>query len=365
MLANLRNRWLTHHHAFLSQQNIASERMSVTSAWSKVARLMLQSLVLGLGAWLAVKGEITAGMMIAGSILVSRVLTPIDQLIAVSKQSGSAKQAWQRLQHLLKHYPPRRKSMPLPAPVGELSVENLLYRPDYSLPPLLFDIHFSLKRGETLAIVGASGSGKSTLARLLVGALAPTLGCVRLDGADLHQADKESTGPHIGYLPQDLQLFSGTLAENIARFGIFDINDAGKIVTAAKIAGVHELILSLPHGYDTLLGEAGRGLSGGQQQRIALARAVYGIPRFIVLDEPDSSQDSEGDSALSGALDELKKQRCTVIVITHRPALVRHADKLLILKPGHPPCFGPTQQLLRELPHQRPPEQSTGEQMAV
>lgn len=355
MLNNIRRRWLVHHHAFLSQQNLASERMSVTSAWSKVARLLLQSLVLGAGAWLTVKGEITAGMMIASSILVGRVLSPIDQLIAVSKQWSGAQQAYQRLQGLFQQHPLRGQKMALPTPVGALNVENLLYRPDPEQPARLFDVNFSLKAGEALGIIGTSGAGKSTLARLLVGALSPTLGCVRLDGADLHQIDKQTIGPNIGYLPQDIQLFSGTLAENIARFGEVD---ADKVVTAAKMAGVHELILSLPQGYDTTLGESGRGLSGGQQQRIALARAIYGIPRLIILDEPNSNLDSEGDKALYTALEELRKQRCTVIVITHRQALIAHADNLLILKPGLAPYFGPAQQLLNELQPKQPLKQS-------
>lgn len=346
MLGNIRRHWLANHHGFLYQQGIASERMSLASAGSKTARLILQSLVLGTGALLAVKGEITAGMMIAGSILVGRVLSPIDQLIAVSKQWNSASHAWQRLQSLFQHHMPPAEVMALPAPVGNLSVEHLLYRPHPELPPLLYDIHFSLTAGKTLGILGSSGSGKSTLARLLVGALAPTMGTVRLDDADLHQMNREAIGPHIGYLPQDVQLFAGTVAQNIARFG--EAYPAG-IITAAQMAGVHELILSLPQGYDTLLGEAGRGLSGGQKQRIALARALYGMPELIVLDEPDASLDADGDKALHVVLQALKKQQCTLILITHRPALMMLTDNVLILKPGQAAYFGPAQALLNKL----------------
>lgn len=345
MLGNIRRHWLSYHHAFLSHQNLASERTSATRAWSKTARLMLQSLILGMGAWLVTNNELTAGMMIASSILVGRVLSPIDQLIAVSKQYNSAKQAYQRLDHLFNQHPARKQVMVLPATTGELSVENVLYRPDPAYPPLLYDIQFSLSAGQTLGIIGVSGAGKSTLARILVGALPPTLGYIRLDGANIYQMDREILGPHIGYLPQDIQLFDGTIAENIARFGEIDVD---KVITAAKIARVHDLILTLPNGYDTQLGEYGRGLSGGQKQRLALARAVYDLPRLIILDEPNSNLDSEGDKALCLAIEEFKRQHCTLIIITHRPFLIRYVENVLILHPGMSPRFGTPQTLLNQ-----------------
>ncbi len=236
--------------------------------------------------------------------------------------------------------------MTLPAPTGELSVEHITFRPNTNQPPRLHNIHFSLNAGETLGILGASGSGKSTLARLLVAVQAPSQGAVRLDSADMNQLDKEVSGAYIGYLPQDIQLFSGTLAENIARFGT---TDSEQVVAAAKLAGVHELILSLPQGYDTELGESGAGLSGGQRQRIALARAVYGDPCFLVLDEPNASLDTAGDRALLTALDVLQKRGCTLVLITHRPALTARAHKLLILNQGQQQRFGPAGEVMAEL----------------
>lgn len=346
MLGNMRKRWLAQHYGFIRQQNLASERSAAVTALSKSSRIVLQSLMLGLGALLAVNGEITAGMMIAGSILVGRVLSPIDQLIGVWKQWVAARQAWNRLHLLLHNHPHREDSMTLPAPTGELSVEHITFRPNTNQPPRLHNIHFSLNAGETLGILGASGSGKSTLARLLVAVQAPSQGAVRLDSADMNQLDKEVSGAYIGYLPQDIQLFSGTLAENIARFGT---TDSEQVVAAAKLAGVHELILSLPQGYDTELGESGAGLSGGQRQRIALARAVYGDPCFLVLDEPNASLDTAGDRALLTALDVLQKRGCTLVLITHRPALTARAHKLLILNQGQQQRFGPAGEVMAEL----------------
>lgn len=349
MLPYLRQRWLKQHYRFITQQNLASERAAVVGAASKHSRIFLQSLMLGVGAMLAIKNEITPGMMIAGSILVGRVLSPIDQLIGIWKPLSSARQAWQRLNRIMAAYPPRADSMALPPPVGQLSVEGVsLLTPQRSAR--LQDIHFSLQAGETLAILGASGSGKSTLARLLVATQAPTRGKVRLDGADLSQADKTAFGPAMGYLPQDVQLFKGTLAENIARFGE---HDAEKIVAAAKLAGVHEMILNQPQGYDTPLGEDGNGLSGGQRQRIALARAVYGGPRLLVLDEPNASLDSEGEVALAQAISQLQQRGATVVLITHRPALTTLAHKILVLNQGRQQRFGPARDILSELQSRR------------
>ncbi|MCW6525398.1 type I secretion system permease/ATPase [Yersinia ruckeri] len=346
MLGNMRHRWLSQHYGFIRLQNLASERSAAINALSKSSRIILQSLMLGLGALLAVKGEITAGMMIAGSILVGRVLSPIDQLIGVWKQWVAARQAWHRLHLLLQSHAHRDESMILPAPTGNLSVDHLSFRPDTAQPPRLYNIHFTLRAGETLGILGASGSGKSTLARLLVAVQTPSQGTIRLDGADMNQLDKDVFGAYVGYLPQDIQLFSGTLAENIARFAH---PDAEKTVAAAKLAGVHELILSLPQGYDTLLGEGGAGLSGGQRQRVALARAVYGDPCLLVLDEPNASLDMEGDRALLMALEALQQRGCTIVLITHRPALTARAHKLLILNQGSQQRFGSVREVMTEL----------------
>nr|P23596.1 RecName: Full=Proteases secretion ATP-binding protein PrtD [Dickeya chrysanthemi]AAA63634.1 prtD [Dickeya chrysanthemi]CAA37342.1 prtD [Dickeya chrysanthemi] len=345
MLGNLRRRWLARHYRFISLQNLASERAAAVGGASKYSRIALQSLMLGLGALLAIDGKITPGMMIAGSILVGRVLSPIDQLIGVWKQWSSARIAWQRLTRLIAAYPPRPAAMALPAPEGHLSVEQVSLRTAQGNTRLQ-NIHFSLQAGETLVILGASGSGKSSLARLLVGAQSPTQGKVRLDGADLNQVDKNTFGPTIGYLPQDVQLFKGSLAENIARFGDADPE---KVVAAAKLAGVHELILSLPNGYDTELGDGGGGLSGGQRQRIGLARAMYGDPCLLILDEPNASLDSEGDQALMQAIVALQKRGATVVLITHRPALTTLAQKILILHEGQQQRMGLARDVLTEL----------------
>jgi ATP-binding cassette subfamily C exporter for protease/lipase len=343
MLDTLRERWLAQHIGFLTQQNLASEKTATVSAWSKGVRLALQSLVLGLGAWLAVQGQITAGMMIAGSILMGRVLSPIDQLIGVWKQWSSARLAYQRLEALLQAYPPRPRRMALPAPTGELSVEQLGACAPGTRRATLANLSFALPAGQVLGVIGPSGCGKSTLARLLVGVWQPVTGKIRLDGADLSQWDKHQLGPHLGYLPQDIQLFAGTIAHNIARFA--EVN-ADKVLAAAQMAGVHELILQLPQGYDTVLGDSGAGLSGGQKQRIGLARAVYGLPAVIVLDEPNSNLDDAGEQALLQAITRLKTLKRTLILITHKPNVLTLTDQLLILRDGQLQAFGPTASVL-------------------
>ena len=343
MLDTLRERWLAQHTAFLTQQNLASEKTATVSAWSKGVRLALQSLVLGLGAWLAVQGQMTAGMMIAGSILMGRVLSPIDQLIGVWKQWSSARLAYQRLEALLQAYPPRPRRMALPTPTGELSVEQLGACAPGTRRATLANLSFALPAGQVLGVIGPSGCGKSTLARLLVGVWQPVTGKVRLDGADLSQWDKHQLGPHLGYLPQDIQLFAGTIAHNIARFA--EVN-ADKVLAAAQMAGVHELILQLPQGYDTVLGDSGAGLSGGQKQRIGLARAVYGLPAVIVLDEPNSNLDDAGEQALLQAITRLKTLKRTLILITHKPNVLTLTDQLLILRDGQLQAFGPTASVL-------------------
>ncbi|OLF52109.1 type I secretion system permease/ATPase [Pseudomonas chlororaphis] len=346
MLGALRGRWFAGHQAFLAQQNLASEKTALISAWSKGVRLALQSLVLGLGALLAVQGAISPGMMIAGSILMGRVLSPIDQLIAVWKQWSSARLAYERLSQLLQAHPPRPARMSLPTPKGELSVEQLSACAPGSRRPALANLGFTLPAGQVLGVIGPSGCGKSTLARLLVGAWTPLAGKVRLDGAELGQWDRQQLGPHIGYLPQDIQLFAGSIAENIARFG--EVN-AEQVLAAAQMAGVHQLILQLPQGYDTRLGEGGAGLSGGQKQRIALARALYGLPALIVLDEPNANLDEAGEQALLQAITELKQQRRSLVLITHKPNVLSLTDQLMILREGQLQAFGPTARVLESL----------------
>ncbi|MFJ4139673.1 type I secretion system permease/ATPase [Pseudomonas fragi] len=343
MLDTLRGRWLAQHTAFLAQQNLASEKTATVTAWSKGVRLALQSLVLGLGALLAVQGQITAGMMIAGSILMGRVLSPIDQLIGVWKQWSSARLAYQRLEALLHSYPARAQRMALPAPRGELAVEQLSASAPGTRRATLANLSFTLPAGQVLGVIGPSGCGKSTLARLLIGVWQPLAGKVRLDGAELSQWDKHQLGPHLGYLPQDIQLFAGTIAQNIARFAEVD---ADKVLAAAQLAGVHQLILQLPEGYETRLGEGGAGLSGGQKQRIGLARALYGLPAVIVLDEPNSNLDEAGEQALLQAIAQLKQHKRTLILITHKPNVLTLTDQLLILREGQLQAFGPTAKVL-------------------
>jgi len=343
MLGTLRGHWLAQHTAFLAQQNLASEKTASVGAWSKGVRLALQSLVLGLGALLAVQGQITAGMMIAGSILMGRVLSPIDQLIGVWKQWTSARLAYQRLESLLQAHPARPPRMALPVPRGELAVEQLSASAPGTRRATLSNLSFTLPAGQVLGVIGPSGCGKSTLARLLVGVWQPLAGKVRLDGAQLSQWDKQQLGPHLGYLPQDIQLFAGTIAQNIARFAQVD---ADKVLAAAQMAGVHSLILQMPEGYDTRLGDGGAGLSGGQKQRIGLARALYGLPALIVLDEPNANLDEAGEQALLQAIAQLKQLKRTLILITHKPNVLTLTDQLLILREGQLQAFGPTAKVL-------------------
>ena len=349
MLGQLQMRWLEQHKSFLAYQGLASENTAVIGAWSKGIRLGLQSLMLGLGALLAISGEISPGMMIAGSILVGRVLSPLDQLIAALKQWSSARQAYERLSALLDSIPPREEGMELPTPKGQLQVERIAATAPGGRTPVLANVDFALEGGSMLGVLGPSGSGKSCLARCLVAAQPLVMGKIRLDGADLHTWDKTALGPHIGYLPQDVQLFAGSIAENIARFTEVD---ADAVVAAAQLAGVHEMVLKFPQGYDTRLGDGGNGLSGGQKQRIGLARAVYGLPALIVLDEPNANLDEAGEKALLNTFSELKKHQRTLVVITHKPVLLAAADQLLVLRNGQMQAFGPAARVLQELSKQ-------------
>ena len=350
MLPNLRARWHKLHQQFLAQQAIASDKASVVTAVTKLFRLTLQSYILGLGAWLVIEGRLTPGMMIAGSILMGRALSPVEQLIAVWKQVAGVKTAWKRLDDLLQQNPARATGMPLPAPTGQLSIENVTAAPPGGQVAVLKGVQLSLAAGEVLAIIGPSASGKSSLARLMVGIWPAQMGKVRLDGADLYQWNKDALGSHLGYLPQDIELFAGTVAENIARFGAVD---SEKVIAAAQLAGVHDMVLRLPKGYDTPIGDGGAGLSGGQQQRIGLARALYGQPSLIVLDEPNSNLDDAGEAALIQAIRELKALKRTVVLITHRMPILTISDKLLVLNEGSVQGFGPTQQILGALAQAR------------
>lgn len=346
MLPNLMGRWALLHHRFLELQNQASEKGGMVSAISKFVRVSMQSLILGMGAILVLEQRITPGMMIVGSILMGRALSPVDQLIGAWKSWSGTRSAYQRLVQLLEQNPERPQGMGLPRPQGHLVVENVTALPPGAALPSIRNVSLALPAGEVLGIIGPSGSGKSTLARLLVGIWNAAQGKVRLDGADVYTWDKAELGPHLGYLPQDIELFAGSVSENIARFGEVD---AERVIEAAMLAGVHDLILHLPQGYDTLLGEGGSGLSGGQKQRIALARALYGQPSLVVLDEPNSNLDDTGEKALIVALGHLRQRGATVVVISHRTHLLAVTTRLLLLRQGATQAYGPTQQVLGEL----------------
>ncbi|MBS9443284.1 type I secretion system permease/ATPase [Photorhabdus heterorhabditis] len=350
MLPVLRRRWFGLHERFLNFQRIASERASVINSVTKTVRLALQSLILGLGGWLAIDGHITPGMMIAASILMGRALSPIEQLIQAWKGWSAARLSWQRLTDLLEQQPERKSGMSLPVPKGNLVVEKVSAAPPgRNSKVVLQDVSFALDAGDVMGLIGPSASGKSTLARLLVGIWPAQEGVVRLDNADIYRWNKDELGSSIGYLPQDIELFGGTIAENIARFNEVE---SEKVVQAAKKAGVHELILALDKGYDTVIGAGGIGLSGGQKQRIGLARALYDEPSLVVLDEPNSSLDEAGERALNQAIAQLKAQGKTVIVITHRTSLLSQTNKILLLVQGKMKMFGSSQQVMTALSQQ-------------
>lgn len=302
--------------------------------------------MLGLGALLVLEGRITAGMMIAGSILLGRALAPVEQLIGVWRQWSGVRSAHERLVQLLEANPQREPGMSLPAPKGHVSVEAATAGAPGARVPILRNVTFAFEPGEVVGIIGPSGSGKSTLARLLVGVWPTMAGKVRLDGADIYQWNKEELGPHIGYLPQDVELFAGSISENIARFGSLD---PVRVIEAARMAGVHEMILQFPQGYDTQIGEGGSALSGGQRQRIALARALYGNPALVVLDEPNSNLDETGEEALRGAILKLRESGRSVVLITHRTSIIAVTTRLLVLRDGVVHTYGPTNQVLAAL----------------
>jgi ATP-binding cassette subfamily C exporter for protease/lipase len=346
MLPNLMARWFKLHSRFLQLQAEASEKAGVVSALTKFVRISMQSLILGLGALLVLEGKITPGMMIVASILMGRATAPVEQLIAVWKNWSSTRSAYQRLIKLLEANPAREAGMSLPKPLGRVSVEAVTAAPPGSAVAVIKNLSFVIAPGDVLGIIGPSGSGKSTLARLLVGVWPAATGKVRLDGADVYHWNKDELGPSIGYLPQDVELFAGTVSENIARFGEID---SEKVILAAKRAGVHDMILHFPQGYDTPLGDGGGGLSGGQKQRLGLARAMYDDPSLIVLDEPNSNLDDVGEQALVAAINDLRGRGKTIVLITHRTSALSTTNKLLLLRDGMAQLFGPSKQVLDEL----------------
>jgi ATP-binding cassette, subfamily C, bacterial EexD len=333
-------------------QTEASKTAGGLAAMSKTFRLVVQSLILGLGALLALKSEISPGAMIAGSLLLGRALAPIDLLVGSWKGFTLARSQYERLSSLLDNVAPEPKRMRLPDPKGNLLVEQVYIAPPGSRNPVIRGVSLQLNAGEALGIIGPSASGKSTLARGILGVWPALGGKVRLDGADISAWNREELGPFVGYLPQDIELFDGSISDNISRFGKLDPE---KVVAAAKLAGVHELILRQPDGYDTIIGGAGGILSGGQRQRIGLARAIYGNPKLLVLDEPNSNLDEQGERELVAAIHRIKATACTVIIISHRTMVLSSVDKLLLLKEGVAAGYGPRDEVLAQLaqPEQR------------
>jgi ATP-binding cassette subfamily C protein EexD len=352
MLPDLMARWKDKQQRLIMLQAVASEKAGLIAATSKTYRITVQSLILGLGAWLAIDKQITPGLMIGGSILLGRALAPIDLMIGSWKQFLSARTAYDRLNVLLAQFPAEAERMPLPAPKGVLRAEQAVVAPPGSKVAVLKGLNFNIEAGSFVALIGASASGKSTLARAILGIWPVANGAIRLDGADVGQFERSFIGSHIGYLPQDIELFDGTIADNIARFGDLD---ADKVVAAAQAAGVHDMILQLPQGYDTEIGGSGGVLSAGQRQRVGLARALYGEPVLVVLDEPNSNLDDAGEQALAQALYKLKQQGSTVVVITHRVGILSLTDRIMVLNEGLLVLDGPRDEVLAKL-NQRPPQ---------
>ncbi|ESQ99779.1 peptidase [Stutzerimonas chloritidismutans AW-1] len=350
MLETLMGRWGERQRQVLLLQSQASDKGGMVTSFSKTFRMLSQSLILGIGAYLAVKQEITPGLMIAGSILLGRALAPIDLMIGSWKGFISARSQYARLNEILDEQQAEPQRMSLPAPEGNVLVENLIVSAPGSKTPILKNISFAVPAGSVVGVIGPSASGKSTLARALLGVWAPQHGVVRLDGADINNWDKRELGPYVGYLPQDIELFEGSISENIARFREVEPD---KVIQAAKTAGVHEMILQLPEGYDTVIGSDGVNLSGGQRQRVGLARAIYGSPRLIILDEPNSNLDEVGERALAMAIQQLKASGATVFIITHRTSILAQLDRLLVMSNGAIGLYGPRDKVMAELNKQQ------------
>jgi ATP-binding cassette subfamily C exporter for protease/lipase len=348
MLQPIHQRWQTKQQKFLSLQALASDRAGVNSALSKLVQTMQGSVLLGLGCWLTLEGVMDNGgsMMIVGSVLGGRVLAPIVAIITQWQTIASARDAIKRLDEFLAVFPEPQETMPLPAPEGHLSVEAAMAAAPNTQQAILRGVSFKLPAGSALAVIGPSASGKTTLARILSGIWPTIAGKVRLDGADIFAWNKQELGPNVGYLPQNVELFDGTIAENIARFGDVDM---AKVQLAAEIVGLKEFIAQLPQQYDTQIGDDGAFLSGGQRQRVALARAIYGNPKFVILDEPNSSLDEQGELALNQTLAYLKSQKTTLVVISHRTQILALMDYMLLLVEGNVSAFGPKDEVLKQL----------------
>ncbi|MBO4300900.1 MAG: type I secretion system permease/ATPase [Desulfovibrio sp.] len=343
MVGNVSARWSKVNTSVMNLQTLASRSAGLLQAISRSLRMGLQVLIYAVGAYLTIEHESTAGIMIAASIIMGRALSPIDQAMATYKQSLEAKGAYGRLKALL-DAPKALPAMDLPAPQGELMAENLHFAAGGRA--IIKGVSFLMPAGQSLAVIGPSAAGKSTLCKLLLNIWQPTAGKVRIDRADMASWDAEKLGPFLGYLPQDVELFSGSVAENIARLGAVD---SQKVITAARMAGVHEMVLGLPKGYDTQIGEGGAALSGGQRQRIGLARALYGNPRLVILDEPNSNLDEEGEMSLAQAVMNMKRQRTSLVLVTHKPNLLSLVDNIMILQDGKIAICGARKEVLAKM----------------
>jgi PrtD family type I secretion system ABC transporter len=350
MVPGIVRRWERDHTQLLDYQAAVSKTGAMLLNLTKFLRQMVQIGILGAGAWLVVTHELTGGVMIAGSIMLGRALQPVEQAIGGWKQVSNARTARRRLENFFARPQRRPAGLPLPAPRGHLTVDNLVFRIREGQKPILIGVSFEARPGEAVAVIGPSAAGKSTLARLLVGLHPPTAGTVRLDGAEIFSWRRDDIGRYLGYLPQDVELFAGTVAENIARLRV---PDPQAVVAAARLADCHDMILRLPKGYDTEIGDGGAMLSGGQRQRIGLARALYGDPKLVVLDEPNASLDVEGDDALNQAITTMKQNGTTVVVIGHRPSTLSQVDRILVLRDGRLQMFGPRADVIEQLKRQR------------
>lgn len=356
MLPRLRERWQQKQSAVIALQGKASGKAGLISGLVKTFRLAIQSLVLGLGAYLAIHKEISPGLVIAGSILLGRALAPLDLMVNTWRGFLQARESFERLNKLLLAFPQQEAPMPLPVPKGRLSVEQLIILPPGASEPVIKGVSLVIEAGDTVAIIGPSAAGKSTFSRALLGIYRPSKGAVRLDGAEIQQWNREQLGDYMGYLPQDVELLDGTVSENIGRFR--DI-DPDQVIAAAQQAGIHDMILRLPQAYDTRLVGGGHVMSAGQQQRVGIARTLYGNPQVIVLDEPNANLDQAGDAALMETLALLKRQGKTVVVVTHRNNILGLADKILLLVEGQVGAYGPRDEVLAALAQQRPTPAST------
>lgn len=350
MLETLMNRWAKRQRRIMMLQSEASDKGGIVTSISKTFRTWSQSIMLAIGAYLVITHEINPGLLMAGSLLLGRALAPIDQMINSWKGFVAAKVQYDRLSKVMDDLSKEPERMPLPAPEGQIQVENLVVAPPGAKAPVIRNISFVVPTGSIVGIVGPSAAGKSTLVRALMGIWPPQHGVVRLDGADISSWDKQALGQYVGYLPQDIELFEGSISENIARF---DKIDPEKVVQAAQMAGVHEMVLMLPDGYDTVIGSEGINLSGGQRQRIGLARAIYGNPRLIVLDEPNSNLDDVGERALGVALQKLKETGATVFIVSHRPNILTRLDRVLVMAGGTISLYGERDRVIAELAAQQ------------